>query len=159
VAKQSSPAAGTSLSRGLGILSVANASAAAAGRAVAKIAQATEKALTDKIDDVLSTTFSRTLIAREYVVRGRSGGERRFDFAVRHDDEFELLINAVAPHKGSVNSKYVAFADTEADISRKFAVFDRQLDTDDVSLFQQVSLIVPFNALRQGATRAMQQAS
>lgn len=135
------------------ILSVANASAMGASRAVAKIAQASEKALADRISDVLHSRFSDSAIVRELHVRGRSGGERKFDFAVKGRGDFELLINAVLPHRGSVNSKYVTFADTEIDTSRKFAVIDRPLMTDDISLLSQVSSIVPIGSLGAGSER------
>ena len=138
------------------ILSVANASAMAAARAVSRISQSSEKALVTQIDEVLHAAFVDSAVSKEVSVRGKSGGERHFDFAIRHGDDFGLLINAVSPHRGSVNSKYVAFSDTDLDLRRKFAVFDRPLDAGDTSLLQQVASIVPLAALRAGAEKAIE---
>ena len=45
--------------------------------------------------------------------------------------------------------------DTEAADITKFAVYDKPLANDDVSLMQQVALIVPFASLIHGARRVL----
>jgi hypothetical protein len=137
------------------ILGVANASAAAANRIVSRIVQVSEEALIEKIAKTLTGIVTPTHIAREFTVRGRSGGERHFDFAIRDGDSYNLLINGVSPHHASINSKYVAFADAELERENKFAVFDRELETDDTALLQQVASIVPLAALPSGARRVL----
>ena len=64
-----------------------------------------------------------------------------------------MFINGVLPHKISIASKYVSFADTEADKGHKFAVHDKELDNDDTLLLQQVASVVPFLSLGVGAQR------
>jgi hypothetical protein len=138
-----------------GILSVANASAAAANVAVAKFAAATERNLADRIAEALSRSFAPATVHKEVELVGRSGGKRHFDFAINPGSERAILINAVAPHHGSVSSKYVAFADTEGHSSHKFAVYDQKLDADDVSLLQQVARIVPIEVLTNSPERVL----
>jgi hypothetical protein len=136
------------------ILSVANASAGAANRAVSRMVQSSEAALIENIDVALAKTIGRAHIAREFVLRGKSGGERRFDFAIRTGgDEYNFLINGVFPHHASVSAKYVAFADADLGRERKLAVFDHELETDDTALLQQVASIVSLPSLPAGARR------
>jgi len=137
------------------ILSVANASAIAANRVVSRLIQASEEALVERIDAALARTIGRSHIARNFSLRGKSGGERHFDFAIRRGDEYNFLINSVSPHHSSISSKYVAFADAELERERKLAVFDRQLETDDTALLQQVASIVSLPALPGGALKAI----
>ena len=126
------------------MLSVANASSLAANAAVARFVAAAEEALTERINRVLVSIVPSERIAREFVVKGKSGGDRRFDFAVRNGDEFGLLINGVsAHHHSSIAAKFVAFSDVEAPIESKFAVSDSRLETEDAALMQQVASIVP----------------
>ncbi|HXW71100.1 MAG TPA: hypothetical protein VEK34_06645 [Methylocella sp.] len=138
------------------ILSVANASSLAASAAVARAAAAIEEALVEKIDKVLSSTIASERIARDFTIKGRSGGDRHFDFAVRDGDAFSLLINGVSAHHTSISTKFVAFSDAEGEQSEKFAVFDRELATDDTALLQQVATVIPIRALQAGARRAIQ---
>lgn len=128
------------------ILSVANASALAATSAVAKIVAAAEEALVDKIQRILSATFPAERIAREFSIRGRSGGERHFDFAVRNGSGFNLLINGISPHHSSISAKFVSFSDTDVEIQKKLAVHDRDLPADDTALLQQVAIVSPLSA-------------
>jgi hypothetical protein len=137
------------------ILSVSNASAAAANQAVSHFVAATESDLLTKIYEALVGEFTVPHVAREFVSRGKSGKEYRFDFGVRKDARSLIVINAVSPHPTSIASKYVSFADGAPDASAKFAVHDRPLDADDVSLLQQVAEIVPLKALVPGAKRAI----
>jgi hypothetical protein len=137
------------------ILSVANASALAARRAVGRAVAAAEKALVDRIEEALAITFGSEKYKKDFVARGRSGKEHQFDFAVRNGGDFSLLVNGVAPHHSSIAAKYVAFADTEVDADLKFAVCDRQLETGDTALLQQVASIVPLGSLPNGARRAL----
>jgi hypothetical protein len=94
-------------------------------------------------------------IGREVSVKGRSGGERRFDFAIRREDKHSLLINGVSPHHASISSKYVAFSDSDGDREDKLAVYARPLETDDTALLQQVATIVPIAALEGRAERSL----
>jgi hypothetical protein len=137
------------------ILSVSNASAAAANQAVSHFVAATESDLLTKIYEALVGEFSIPNVTKEFAARGRSGKEYRFDFGVRKDARNTIVINAVSPHPTSIAAKYVSFADGAPDASAKFAVHDRPLDADDVSLLQQVAEIVPLKALVPGARRAM----
>jgi hypothetical protein len=141
------------------ILSVANASTCAANSVVARFVAAAEEALTEKINRALISIVPVERIAREFSVRGKSGGERRFDFAVRSGDEYGLLINAVSAHHTSVAAKFVAFADVEAPIESKFAVHDGRLETEDTALMQQVASIVPLVSLGAGVRRSLSYAN
>lgn len=137
------------------ILAVANASSLAAHRAVARIVAAAEEALVDRIGRSLAQRFGESRFRRNVDLTGRSGGKRHFDFVLPMSDNEALLINGVAPHMGSISSKYVAFADTEFDRDHKFAVFDRELGPDDAALLQQVASIVPLNNLPTTAERSL----
>ncbi|HEU4549923.1 MAG TPA: hypothetical protein VFS01_09510, partial [Rhizomicrobium sp.] len=130
------------------ILAVANASSGAANEIVEHIAAATETALKTRIFDVLSEVMPRKAISREFGVRGASGKLHSFDFAIKHGKGVTLL-DAVAPHHVSIAAKYVAFADAGGHAGpEKYAVFDRELDTGDTALLQQVADLIPFSAMR-----------
>ena len=135
------------------IAAVANASSLAARRAVERISAAAEEALVVKIKDKLLSSFGAERVKCGIEVRGSSGGSRHFDFALVGRSGPEILINGVLPHRASISSKYVAFADTDVGNNRKFAVFDRSLETADAALLQQVATVVPFNSLIPGADR------
>ena len=140
------------------IVSVANASAAAALAAVERSAAAVEMSLGERVYSVLSRSFGQKHLSREYSFRGKSGKEHHFDFALKRDEDQLLLIDTVSPHHVSIAAKYVAFADTRLDDGMditRFAVFDRPLDADDVSLLQQVADLVPFKSLEPGVRRAL----
>lgn len=137
------------------VLSVSNASTRAANAVVARFVAAAEEALTDRINRTLTSIIPAARIAREFTVRGKSGGERRFDFAVRNDDEYGLLINGVSAHPASIAAKFVAFSDIDRPLGVKFAVHDGQLEFDDTALMQQVASIVPLVRLNDGTRRAL----
>jgi hypothetical protein len=137
------------------ILSVANASALAANNAVAKMAVAAESALIKRIGSTLEKVVPAARIGREVSIKGRSGGERRFDFAIRREDKHSLLINGVSPHHASISSKYVAFSDSDGDREDKLAVYARPLETDDTALLPQVATILPIAALEGRAERSL----
>jgi len=140
------------------ILAVANASAAAANAIVERSRVAGESILREKVDDVLSKAFEPSLVLRGFPFSGRSGKEHRFDFAIRQPHEHLVLIETVVPHHVSVSAKYVAFADTRLDHGNgidRFAVYDRPLEPDDVSLLQQVADLVPFDSLERGIRRVL----
>jgi hypothetical protein len=140
------------------ILAVANASSAAANRAVEHFVAAAENTLRTKILDTLKHTVPPKTITIEAPYVGRSGRTYRFDFAVRSDSDRIILIDAVSPHHISVASKYVAFADTRADAAGKFAVHDRPLEPSDASLMQQVADLVPLGSLEEGTLRVLSRA-
>jgi hypothetical protein len=144
---------------GAAILAVANASTSAANGAVARFVAAAEEALTEKINRTLVSIVPAERIAREFALRGKSGGERRFDFAVRDGDEYELLINGVSAHHSSIAAKFVAFSDVEAPTELKFAVHEGHLQTEDTALMQQVARIVPISSLGAGVRRSMSHAN
>ncbi|ODA66852.1 hypothetical protein A7A08_02149 [Methyloligella halotolerans] len=142
------------------VLAVANASAAAAHAAVEKMVAATEGLLRDRILSVLSRSAPDTQIRTDAQMLGRSGKHHRFDFVVSAPHRGTLLVDAVAPHHISVAAKYVAFADMPEKLNGavgKFAVYDRELAPDDVSLLQQVADIVPFPSLERGIQRLLVQ--
>lgn len=130
------------------IISVANASSLAAHDAVAKLTAAAEEALVDRIERSLTASLGPKGFDKDVEVRGVSGGMRHFDFVVGRRDPIPVFINGVLPHKISIASKYVSFADTEADKMHKLAVHDRELDNDDTLLLQQVAMVVPFKSLQ-----------
>jgi hypothetical protein len=133
------------------ILSVANASSLAAADALVRSATAHVDDLPERINEVLVRTVGPGHVARDFTTKGSSGGNRHFDFAVRIRDEFDIFINAISPHKGAIYSRYVSFADTAGAVDHKYGIFDAQLDTSDVALLSQVSLVTPFAALQENA--------
>jgi hypothetical protein len=135
------------------IVSVANASCLAAHDAVAKFTTIAEEALVDRIERSLSETVGPKGFDKDLEVRGASGGMRHYDFIVGRKGPTPVYINGVLPHKISIASKYVSFADTEADKRHKLAVHDKELDNDDMLLLQQVASVVSFDSLRPGVQR------
>lgn len=141
-----------------GILAVSNASASAANSAVEHFVSAAEDDLVARIYEVLISTFNTKYVSKEFLSRGRSGKEYRFDFGIRGQNEDLILINAVSPHPASISAKYVSFADGGPNAMAKLAVHDRPLDAGDISLLQQVAEIVPFRSLAPGVQRALSHA-
>jgi hypothetical protein len=137
------------------IISVANASSLAAHEAVAKLTAAAEEALVDRIERSLRDSVGPKEFDKNVEVIGLSGGMRHFDFVVGRHGPAPVFINGVLPHKVSIASKYVSFADTEADRNHKFAVHDKELDNDDTLLLQQVALVVPFKSLQTQGHRLL----
>lgn len=138
------------------ILSVANASAAAAHAAVERIARSTEAMLKERIYTVLATTVPEASIAKGFEAPGKSGKIYTFDFGVRRASDAWLLMDAVAPHHVSISAKYVAFSDVGGpsdSVAGRFAVYDRPLEADDKALLSQVADIVPLTALKEGVKR------
>lgn len=129
------------------ILAVANASAAAANAAVERAVAAADEALVSKIDRKLTGMFAPNRIARQFSMKGMSGGDRHFDFAIRGIEGYDLLINGVTSFHASYNAKYVAFSDVEIDIENRIAVREEPLRTDVQALMQRVATIVPLTAL------------
>ena len=139
------------------ILSVANASAAAATVSLERVAVAAERILGERIYEALSNVVPTSTIAREFEYRGASGKRWRYDFAAATGDHL-LLVNAVTPHHISISAKYVAFADTPANDDgrlEKLAVFGRKLETADVALITQVATLVPVGSLERGVRRVL----
>jgi hypothetical protein len=138
-----------------GILSVANTSCLAAHSAVDRIIAAQEEALIDRIGKTLTEVVGSRLVSKNVRIKGRSGGLRNFDFVLARETPKPIFINSVTPRGNSIAAKYVSFADTDIDPSFKFAVHDRELETADTVLLQQVASVVPFASLRAGAIRSM----
>ncbi|MBY5591324.1 hypothetical protein HFO49_28295 [Rhizobium leguminosarum] len=136
------------------ILAVANASASAANFVMARAAFAADDDLVAKIGAILSRKISPSRIAKDYIIRGSSGGDRHFDYAVRGHDGYDLLVNGITSHHASYAAKYVAFSDVETDVSNKIAVRDAPLKTDVESLMLKVATIVPLTALAGSKVRA-----
>lgn len=137
------------------ILSVANASSHAAHDAVDKILAAQEEALVDRIDRTLTEVISARDVSRNVDVKGISGGMRHFDFVLHRSRPNAIYINSVTPRRNSISAKYVSFADNSASLHFKFAVHDRDLETGDTALLQQVASVVPLTSLRAGAQRSL----
>ncbi|MEJ8571294.1 hypothetical protein [Microbaculum marinum] len=140
------------------ILAVANASANAATAVVERVVAAAEHDLSDRVFRVLSRAFMPATIGRASIFIGMSGKQHEFDFVVRPSKDKTLLIDTVAPHHVSIASKYVAFADTRFEDGSgidRFAVYDRPLESSDVSLLQQVADLVPYTSLEAGLKRAL----
>ena len=138
------------------VLAIANASASAATVATERAALATEQALGERVYDTLSKLFTRNEVRRQFEYRGSSGKVWRADFFIP-TDETALFVNTVSPHHISISAKYVAFADLRDEESslvlRKYAVFDRELESDDVSLISQVADLVPVVSLELALKR------
>ena len=144
------------------ILSVANASAAAANAALERAAVAAELDLVERVFGVLRKRFGEENVKREVLVIGHSGKQYEFDFSIPRPDKPPILIDTVVPHHASIAHKYVAFADVAADgtqVPDRWAVYDKPLESDDASLMRQVADLVPFAnlgraiAATQGQTR------
>lgn len=129
------------------ILTVANASASAASAIIAKSTSQSDEALISKIDRMLTSRVAQARIARGFTLKGSSGGDRHFDFAVRRDEGYNLLISGVTSHHSSYFAKYVAFSDVDTVVEHKLAVRDGALKTDVEALMQKVAFIVPLTAL------------
>lgn len=135
------------------ILAVANASAAAANSIVAKAIAAADEELVTKIDRVLTRRIAPKRIARNFRLKGSSGGDRHFDFAIRGPEGYELFLNGVTSHHASYSAKYVAFSDLETDLSNKISIRDKPLKTDVESLMLKVSTVVPLTAIDDSKIR------
>lgn len=137
------------------ILAIANAASQAAFAAVERMNASNEIALVKQIDSFLSERFTHNQIARELTLTGKSGGKRRFDFAIRRDGNYDFLINAITPHHASIAAKYVAFSDSAMPREKKLAVFGKPLDTDDTALLKEVADVLPLTALGSEIVRAV----
>jgi hypothetical protein len=137
------------------ILSVANASSLAAHDAVDKILVAQEEALVDRIGKTLTEVVAPKDLSRNVNIRGASGGLRHFDFILRRESPHPIYINSVTPRRNSIAAKYVSFADTRVETRFKLAVHDRELETGDTALLQQVAFVMPLASLRVGAQRSL----
>lgn len=137
------------------ILTVSNASCLAAHDAVDRIITAQEEALVDRIGKTLSELVPASHLSKNVNIRGISGGTRHFDFVVDRESPHPIYVNSVTPRKNSISAKYVSFADTDADIKFKLAVHDRELETGDTALLQQVASVVPLRSLNVGAKRSL----
>lgn len=140
------------------ILAVANASAAAAAKAVEELGTAQSGHLHERIRHVLKEIAPDNRVLDDYVVTGASGKDHRFDFAIRSERQDLLLVDGVTPHYLSVVSAYAAFADTREvvpGVLGRFAVFERPLEPADMSLLQQVVDLVPLSSLTRGLRRQL----
>ena len=143
-----------------GIVSVANASSAAAYEAIGRehAATARENDLKEQIYSVLTETVSETKIEKDYILTGNSGKKHRFDFAVQRPSDGWLLMDGISPHHVSVAAKFLAFSDIQSidgGIGGRLAVYDksRPLPTEDEVLIQTVADLVPVNALQKDMQR------
>jgi hypothetical protein len=138
------------------ILSVANASCLAAHEAVDRIMAAQEEALIDRIGNSLNESFSPKNVSKNVNIKGISGGLRHFDFILARDTPQPIFINSVHPRRNSVAAKYVSFADNAANRRYKLAIHDRELETGDIVLLQQVADVVPLGSLVTGARKSLE---
>jgi hypothetical protein len=141
------------------ILAVANASAAAANAAVARAIGVADEELVEKIDLVLSRAVPPNRIARRYVLKGDSGGERHFDFALKGEEGYDLLLSGVSSHHSSYSTKFVSFSDVPIDRTKKLAIRDAILKSDVEVLLSKVATIVPFSSLLASSVRSYADAS
>lgn len=141
------------------ILSVANASSLAAHDAVEKILAAQEEALIDKIGTALSEVIPFRNLSKNVDVKGISGGRRHFDYIIGKESARPIFVNSVTPRRNSIAAKYVSFADTESERRLKLAVHERELETGDIALLQQVASVVPLASLAAGAKRSFEYVS
>jgi hypothetical protein len=131
------------------MLSVANASSLAAYDAVDKITAAQEEALIDRIGKSLSEVMSPNSVSKNVTIKGLSGGMRHFDFVLNRESPFPTFLNSVTPHRNSIAAKYVSFSDTSGPRESKVAVHEKELETGDIALLQQVADVVPFLSLKE----------
>jgi len=134
------------------ILSIANASAAAAADAIDAAVPA-HSTFADRVEEVIKGIVLPSHLVRDYEVRGRSGKRYSFDFALRGASRRWLIVQTIVPHPASVSSKYVAFSDTrdaEEAEPRGLAVYESPLDDGDAALMRQVADLVPFTSLDSG---------
>lgn len=133
------------------ILAVANASASAAALAIEHATNASETELNEKIFETLSLIIDKNKVERDRTYTGASGKDWKYNFIVKVNDR-TLLINSVTPYHTSINSKYVAFSDLPANDSyvSRIAVHERQLNTVEVALMQQVCTLMPIGTLDKG---------
>ncbi|MEP0321610.1 hypothetical protein [Bauldia litoralis] len=138
------------------ILSVANASAAAAVAAVDRAVAVAEDELADAVFGVLRRRVGEQHVTREYAVSGNSGRTYHFDFGIVRPNRKLILIDTVVPHHSSISHKYVAFSDVATDNNSgpdRWAVFDKPLSQDNASLMRQVADLVPVNRLDDAMAR------
>jgi hypothetical protein len=141
------------------ILSVANASSSAAARIVEHLVAASEADLISRMFTALTRVYTVDRVKTEIEVSGKSGKAHKFNFAVGSFQEKVLLFDAVSPHHSSVAHKYTAFSDVKsAHVASAvgFVVFDRPLDSEDVSLMQQVAEVVPIASVSAASQRMLQ---
>ncbi len=145
-----------------GIVSVANASAAAAYEAIGSdhTPSVRENDLKEQIYSVLKETVSEIKIAKDYTLAGNSGKKHRFDFAVQRPSDGWLLMDAISPHHVSIAAKFLAFSDIQSidgGIGGRLAVYDksRPLHTEDEALIQTVADLVPVSALQKDMQREL----
>lgn len=133
-----------------GILSVANASAAAARQAVEIPQISQEKELLETIRRALQSMTAIRDISDDMELTGKSGKKHKFDFGVKDKSGSFTLIDTVTPHHVSVAAKYVAFSDTSSlngAIRGRFIVHDKPLERADTALLSQFADIVPSAAV------------
>ena len=133
-----------------GMLAVANAAAQGSLSAVEHVARSETEALKDRISHELVRTFTSKRISNEVMRRGESGREYRFDFEVK-SDAGDAVVEAVTPFANSIFSKYTAFSDTKVLYTGGgFAVHDRELHQQDITLLSQVSDVIPLSKMTAG---------
>lgn len=141
------------------ILAVSNASAMAANLAYAHIEQKNANELVPEIVLALSNYVKPNQIATDYLVRGHSGKNRKFDVAVIGRQN--LLFKAISPYAGSVNSAYVTFSDALREGSPSFlnstgyGVVREKLSSEDTTLFTDVAILTPISAVSDVAKREL----
>ena len=141
------------------ILAVSNAAAMTARQSIDHSIAAFEANISEKIYLALRKVYAESRIMREFSVDGQSGKQHNFDYAVGNIDSKILLLDAISPHHSSIAHKYTSFSDVKSALNGlavTFAVYDRPLDPEDVSLMQQVSDLVPINSVSSGAERVLQ---
>ncbi|WP_069298384.1 hypothetical protein [Neptunicoccus sediminis] len=139
------------------ILAVSNASAMAANLAYAHAEQKNANDLVPEIVLALSKFVKPNKIATDFLVRGHSGKNRKFDVAVIGPQN--LLFKPISPYAGSVNSAYVAFSDALREGSPNFfnstgyGVVREKLSSEDATLFNEVAILTPISAVGDVAKR------
>jgi hypothetical protein len=138
------------------LLAVSNAAAQGSSSAVEHVARSEAEALRDRISRELVQTFSRRRISAEVIRKGESGREYRFDFEVKGENGI-AVVEAVTPFANSIFSKYTAFSDTRAlYMGGGFAVHDRELHQQDITLLSQVADVIPLTRMATGIQHRLQ---
>lgn len=138
------------------ILTVANAAAQAAYKAVEIEAKFTEARMAGIVYDQLVNVVGRGRVSKEVTLPGRSGRSYRFDFAVAVSADRVLPIDLVGAHHNSVASKFVAFSDTFAlSEARGLAAHHDELRQADQNLLSEVATLVPVRAVEANMRRIM----
>lgn len=131
------------------IVCVANTSATAARNAIKDSVSKSESDLAETIFQLLEPRVRAGTMTKHFPYSGSSGRKYKFDIAVQGRNQL-TLIDTVLPHAGSINSKYVAFADIPEDEDvKKIVAHNNDLSSEDILLLQNVAVVAGPNGVAE----------